>query len=62
MAPLIIGRPDQKGSTGRDNRMKVCLRLRFGAASRDEALEKRVPRHSLRSSDGGLVQKHLKAM
>ena len=21
MAPLIIGRPDQKGSTGRDNRM-----------------------------------------
>lgn len=23
MAPLIIGRPDQKGSTGRDNRMSV---------------------------------------
>jgi len=23
MAPLIIGRPDQKGSTGRDNRMFV---------------------------------------
>jgi hypothetical protein len=23
MAPLIIGRPDQKGSTGRDNRMLV---------------------------------------
>ncbi len=23
IAPLIIGRPDQKGSTGRDNRMFV---------------------------------------
>ncbi|WP_425339775.1 hypothetical protein [Methylobacterium platani] len=23
MAPLIIGRPDQRGSTGRDNRMFV---------------------------------------
>jgi transposase len=23
MSPLIIGRPDQKGSTGRDNRMFV---------------------------------------
>ena len=23
LAPLIIGRPDQKGSTGRDNRMFV---------------------------------------
>ena len=23
MAPFIIGRPDQKGSTGRDNRMVV---------------------------------------
>ncbi len=23
MAPLVIGRPDQKGSTGRDNRMFV---------------------------------------
>jgi hypothetical protein len=23
MAPLIIGRPDRKGSTGRDNRMFV---------------------------------------
>jgi hypothetical protein len=25
MAPLIIGRPDQKGSTGRDNRMFAVL-------------------------------------
>jgi putative transposase len=25
IAPLIIGRPDQKGSTGRDNRMFVDI-------------------------------------
>ena len=32
MAPLIIGRPDQKGSTGRDNRMFVegVLSIRHG--------------------------------
>jgi hypothetical protein len=30
MAPRIIGRPDQKGSTGRDNRMFACFpRQRF---------------------------------
>ncbi|SPP94142.1 transposase [Bradyrhizobium vignae] len=37
MAPLIIGRPDQKGSTGRENRMFVegvlgsCVRAHPGA-------------------------------
>src|SRR5437879_2210320 len=38
MAPLIIGRPDQKGSTGRDNRMfveGVLWIVRTGAPSRD---------------------------
>jgi hypothetical protein len=30
--------------------------LRFGAASRDEALQKRLPRHSCESSDGGRVR------
>ncbi|OJY68327.1 MAG: IS5 family transposase [Rhodospirillales bacterium 70-18] len=38
MAPLIIGRPDQKGSTGRDNRMFVegVLRIvRTGTPWRD---------------------------
>jgi transposase len=38
MAPLIIGRPDQKGSTGRDNRMFVEVVLwivRTGSPWRD---------------------------
>lgn len=51
MAPLIIGRPDQKGSTGRDNRMfveGVLWIVRTGAPWRDlpEAfgdLEQRIP-------------------
>jgi Putative transposase of IS4/5 family (DUF4096) len=51
MAPLIIGRPDQKGSTGRDNRMfveGVLWIVRTGSPWRDlpEAfggLEQRVP-------------------
>ncbi len=47
IAPLIIGRPDQKGSTGRDNRMfveceprtfensllRLCLHRIYGARS-----------------------------
>ena len=49
MAPLIIGRPDQKGSTGRDNRMfveGVLWIVRTGSPWRDlpEAFgEQRVP-------------------
>src|SRR5271154_2428701 len=38
MAPLIIGRPDQKGSTGRDNRMfvdGVLWIVRTGSPRRD---------------------------
>lgn len=38
MAPLIIGRPDQKGSTGRDNRMfveGVLWIVRTGSPGRD---------------------------
>ena len=38
MAPLIIGRPDQKGSTGRDNRMfeeGVLWIVRTGSPWRD---------------------------
>jgi len=38
MAPLIIGRPDQKGSTGRDNRMfveGVLWMMRTGSPWRD---------------------------
>jgi hypothetical protein len=38
MAPLVIGRPDQKGSTGRDNRMfveGVLWIVRMGSPWRD---------------------------
>jgi putative transposase len=38
MGPLIIGRPDQKGSTGRDNRMfveGVLWIVRTGSPGRD---------------------------
>src|SRR5215475_11776373 len=50
MAPLIIGRPDQKGSTGRDNRMfveGVLWIVRTGSPWRDLpevwGLEQRIP-------------------
>jgi hypothetical protein len=42
MAPLIIGRPDQKGSTGRNNRMfvdarpKPCAKLVLGEQQEDQ--------------------------
>jgi transposase len=50
MALLIIGRPDQKGSTGRDNRMfveGVLWIVRTGSVARSAGsvwrLEQRVP-------------------
>jgi len=52
MAPLIIGRPDQKGSTGRDNRMfveGVLWIVRTGSPWRDRVFR----RFSRRSIKGG---------
>jgi hypothetical protein len=51
MAPLVIGRPDQKGSTGRDNRMfveGVLWIVRTGSPWRDlpEAFDRRARRPS----------------
>ena len=43
MAPLIIGRPDQKGSTGRDNRMfveGVLWIVRTGSPWRDSVFRR----------------------
>ena len=63
MAPLIIGRPDQKGSTGRDNRMfveGVLWIVRTGSPWRDlpEAFgeEQRVPALQSMEHQGCLVE------
>lgn len=60
MAPLIIGRPDQKGSTGRDNRMfvdGVLWIVRTGSPWRDLplGLEQRVPALQSTEHQGCLV-------
>ena len=62
MAPLIIGRPDQKGSTGRDNRMfveGVLWIVRTGSPWRDlpevRRLEQRVPALQSMEHQGCLV-------
>jgi len=63
MAPLIIGRPDQKGSTGRDNRMcveGVLWIVRRGSLWRDlpevlGGLEQRVPTLQPMEHQGCLV-------
>ena len=63
MAPLIIGRPDQKGSTGRDNRMfveGVLWIVRTGSPWRDPSggvwrLEQRVPALQSMEHQGCLV-------
>ena len=61
MAPLVIGRPDQKGSTGRDNRMfveGVLWIVRTGSPWRDlpEAFgEQRVPALQSMEHQGCLV-------
>ena len=63
MAPLIIGRPDQKGSTGRDNRMfveGVLWIVRTGSPWRDLPegvwrLEQRVPALQSMEHQGCLV-------
>jgi transposase len=64
MAPLIIGRPDQKGSTGRDNRMfveGVLWIVRTGSPWRDlpeafgdwNSVFRRFSRWSIRVFGGG---------
>ena len=64
MAPLIIGRPDQKGSTGRDNRMfveGVLWIVRTGSPWRDlpeafgdwNSVFRRFSRWSLKGFGGG---------
>jgi transposase len=62
MAPLILGRPDQKGSTGRDNRMfgeGVLWIVRTGSPWRDppevRGLEQRVPALQSMEHQGCLV-------
>ena len=63
MAPLIIGRPDQKGSTGRDNRMfveAVLWIVRTGSPWRDLPrgvwrLEQRVSPLQPMERQGGVV-------
>ena len=62
MAPLIIGRPDQKGSTGRDNRMfveGVLWIVRTGAVARPargvRRVEQRVPPLQPLEPEGGVV-------
>jgi transposase len=68
MAPLIIGRPDQKGSTGRDNRMfveGVLWIVRTGCPWRDlpeafgdwNSVFRRFSRWSLKGVCGGLSTK-----
>src|SRR3984957_8498764 len=55
MAPLIIGRPDQKGATGRDNRMFV-ERLSLARSSAGVwRLEQRVPALQPMEPQGGLA-------
>ncbi|WXD01292.1 transposase [Bradyrhizobium sp. 27S5] len=63
IAPLIIGRPDQKGSTGRDNRMFVegvlwIVRTGFSLARSSGGvwgLEQRVPALQSMEHQGCLV-------
>ena len=61
LAPLIIGRPDQKGSTGRDNRMfveGVLWIVRTGSPWRDLPevfVEQRVSTVQPLEPEGGVV-------
>jgi transposase len=62
MAPLIIGRPDQKGSTGRDNRMFVeglLWIVRTGSPGaicrKHSGLEQCIPSLQSLEPQGGLV-------
>jgi transposase len=73
MAPLIIGRPDQKGSTGRDNRMfveGVLWIVRTGSPWRDlpevfgdwNSVFRRFSRQAIGRSRGGLSTKILRGL